>query len=153
MDDSFVQVEIKGLLPTPNGAGVFLEAEGKVIAVFIDAMVAQALRMAVEGTRAPRPLTHDLLRTVLEGLGVSVSKVVIHDLQGEVYFARIALQQENELGLSFLEVDARPSDSLVLALQAGAPVWIARKVLEESEDMRWAMEASEEDTGEGPEAS
>ena len=135
-----IEADIKGLLPTPGGAGVFLEGEGKVITIFIDAMVSRSLKMILKGEVPPRPLTHDLMLSVLDGLGVSLLRVVIHDLQEEVYLARLVLEQENELGKSVLEVDSRPSDGLVLAAKWGAPVYLARHVWQASDDMRWAME-------------
>ena len=152
MNEGMVEVEIKGLLPTPGGAGVFLMGEDKVITIFIDAMVSRALKMILEGEDPPRPLTHDLLLSVLDGLGVSLLRVVIHDLQDEVYFARLTLEQQNELGKSVLEIDSRPSDGLVLASKWNAPVYVARHVWEASDDMRWAMEQMDPESRGGDDA-
>lgn len=140
MKDSLVQVKIQGILPAPGGSGVFLAAEKKVITIFIDSMVTRALQLAVKKENAPRPLTHDLFSSALAGLGVKIVRVIIHDFSEETYYARLHLEQKNELGQSHLEVDARPSDCLVLALQNNAPVFISRKVWEEAEDMSWAMD-------------
>jgi len=74
------------------------------------------------------------------GLGVSVERVIINDVDSGTFFARIILHQENELGKKVIEVDARPSDSMVLALQAKKPIFAARKVLDNVEDMTEILE-------------
>lgn len=137
-------MNIRAVLPSPGGSGVFLEAEGKVMALFIDAMVTRALQMALSMEQAPRPLTHDLLGSVMEGLGVKLLRTVIHDCRNNTYFARMYLQQENELGQSYLEVDCRPSDALVMAVQFGAPVMVTRSLWNQVEDMKWALDQFEQ---------
>lgn len=87
-----IEAHIKGLLPTPGGAGVFLAGEEKVITIFIDETVSRPLKMNLEGQVPPRPLTHDLLSSMLEGLGVRLLRVVVHDLQEGVYYARLYLE-------------------------------------------------------------
>ncbi len=143
MADTKLQLKICGLIPAPGGVGVFLEAEGKVITIRVDHMVGQALQLAVEGTVPPRPLTHNLLASVLGGLGVKVVQVVIHDCREGTYYARLHLEQENELGKSDLEVDSRPSDAMVLALQHDARICMDRKIWEAAEDMKWALDQME----------
>jgi hypothetical protein len=138
-----VQVTVRALMPTPQGVGVFLTDGRKTIAIFIDPMVASALSMTAAGVKAPRPLTHDLIARILEGFGARVQKVVINDLQGETFYARLYLIQEGELGRHLLEVDARPSDSLVLAQQQGCPILVGREVWDQVGDMTWALEAAE----------
>lgn len=139
-ENDSIEVVVKGLLPTPTGAGVFLAGEEKAITIFIDDTVARALKMALAGDAPPRPVTHDLMGSVLEGLGVSVSRLDICDVREEVYYARLHLEQENELGKNVLEVDARPSDGLVLAARWGTPVFVARHVWDQADDMRWALD-------------
>ncbi len=139
-----VQVEVRGVIPTPTGCGVFLGAAGKCIAIFVDHSVAAAITMALHGIRKPRPLTHDLIALMLAGLGARVEKVVINDLQGETYFARLYLVQENELGRNVVEIDARPSDSMVVALQQKCPIYVAREVWNRTDDMTWALEQATE---------
>jgi len=143
MSEEPVQVDIKGLLPTPGGAGVFLSDGTKAMTIFIDPMVSRALGMTLQGEEAPRPLTHDLLVSVFSGLGVSLRHVVINACEEETYFARLHLEQENELGKSLVEVDARPSDCLVLAAKLAVPVFVAREVWDAAEDMTWAIDQLE----------
>ncbi|MGA0368231.1 MAG: bifunctional nuclease family protein [Kiritimatiellia bacterium] len=128
MSDELVQVRVRGLLPAPGGSGVFLEAEGKAITLFIDPMVTRAFQLFLEDEEGPRPLTHDLLFSICQAGGLTLQQVVIHDCVAEVYHARIHFQQENELGKSFLEVDSRPSDAMVMALKFGAPVFVVRRI-------------------------
>lgn len=139
-----VPVTIKGLLPTPNGVGVFLSNDGKTIAIFVDAYVGAAISMFLAGDKKPRPLTHDLMISMMAGLGARVQKVVINDLKGDVYYARIYIYQENEIGKNFVELDARPSDSIALAVQQKCPIYVASSVWQRAEDMtevfRQAME-------------
>lgn len=144
-----VPVSIKTLVPTPSGCGVFLTDGVKVIAIFVDHSVAAAITMAIHDVKKPRPLTHDLIQSIFSGLGVSLKKVVINDLKNETFYARLFLVQENELGRNFVEIDARPSDSIALALQCQCPVYVAAHVWSQAEDMTWALEqAGQPDDGE-----
>ena len=135
-----IPVTVKGLIPTPTGCGVFLSNGGKVIAIFVDHSVAAAITMFLHQIKKPRPLTHDLIASIFAGLGVSVQKIVINDLQGDTFFARLFLIQENELGKHLVEIDARPSDSIALALQQSCPVFVVKHVWDRAEDMTWALE-------------
>jgi bifunctional DNase/RNase len=135
-----VLVRVKGLVPTQNGCGVFLGDGEKVIAIFVDHSVAAAITMFLHGIRKPRPLTHDLIASIFAGLGVKVQKIVINDLKDDTFFARLYLLQENELGRSVVEIDARPSDSIAMALQQKCPIYVARSVWEKADDMMWALE-------------
>ncbi|RKX32697.1 MAG: bifunctional nuclease family protein [Verrucomicrobia bacterium] len=154
--DEEIPVEIKNMLPTRTGSGVFLGNAEKTIAIFVDPMVAMGIAMQMRRVKAPRPMTHDLIGNILAGLGAKVEKVVVNDLKDDTFYARIYITQENELGRCIIEVDARPSDSIALALQQGCPVYVSRKVWDKAEDMTWAMEQmaqdeSGEDTEDSPE--
>lgn len=135
-----IPVSVKGLVPTPTGCGVFLSNGDKVIAIFVDHSVAAAITMFLHKIKKPRPLTHDLVASIFAGLGVEVQKVVINDLHDDTFFARLFLIQESELGRNLVEIDARPSDSIALALQQGCPVFVARNVWEQADDMSWALD-------------
>lgn len=148
-----IQVQVRGIVPTPTGCGVFLGAGSKVIAIFVDHSVAAAITMALHGVKKSRPLTHDLITHILAGLGARVEKVVINDLKDDTYFARLYLVQENELGRNVVEVDARPSDSMALALQHQCPILVARTVWDAAEDMTWALDQATqppEESGSAP---
>lgn len=142
-----IRVQVRGLAPTPTGCGVMLGNGDKVIAIFVDHNVAAAITMFVHQVQKPRPLTHDLIVNIFAGLGVSVEKVVINDLQEDTFFARLYLVQENELGRSVVEIDARPSDSIALALQQQAPIFVKPGVWEKAEDMSWALDQASGELG------
>jgi len=142
MSKGDIAVEVKGFLPTPTGCGVFLSNEEKVITIFVDHGVAAAITMLLHKIKRPRPLTHDLISHIFAGFGIKAQKVVINDLKDETFFARLYLLQENELGRNVVELDARPSDSIAVALQQECPIFVARSVWDRAEDMTWALEQS-----------
>jgi bifunctional DNase/RNase len=82
-----------------------------------------------------RPLTHDLIGSIFLGLGVKLEHVVVNDAREGTFFARLLLGMENELGRKLVEIDARPSDSIVLALQQKRPLYVSKAVFEGVEDM------------------
>lgn len=139
MPEKEIQVEVRGLLPTQSGVGVFLGHGDKVIAIFVDHSVAAAITMFMHKLRKPRPLTHDLIGSILAGLGAKAQKVLVNDLKDDTFFARLFLVQENELGSSLVEVDSRPSDAIAVALQQGCPIYVRAAVWEKAEDMTWAL--------------
>jgi bifunctional DNase/RNase len=96
--------------------------------------------MTLNGVKKDRPLTHDLIGSVLLGLGASLEHIVINDAREGTFFARILLKMENELGKKIIELDARPSDSIVLALQQKRPIYVARAVFDAVEDMTEILE-------------
>jgi bifunctional DNase/RNase len=99
-----------------------------------------AISMTINGIKKERPLTHDLIGHLLLGFEISLERVIINDVNEGTYFARIILHMQNELGRKFLELDARPSDSIVLALQQKKPLLVARKVFDLVEDMTEILE-------------
>ena len=82
----------------------------------------------------------DLIGHLLIGFEIALERIVINDVNEGTYFARIILHMQNELGRKFLELDARPSDSIVLALQQKRPIFVARKVFDAVEDMSEILE-------------
>ena len=143
MNKQEIAVQVKGIVPTPSGCGVFLSNGNKVIAIFVDHSVAAAITMFIHGVKKPRPLTHDLIANIFAGLDVRVQKVVVNDLKDDTYFARLYLLQENELGRNVVELDARPSDSIAIALQQECPIYVNQSVWERAEDMTWALEQAQ----------
>lgn len=92
--------------------------------------------MFLNGTSKERPLTHDLVALILASLGAKVERVVINDLKNGTYYGRLILSAENELlQKKIVEIDARPSDCVALALQQKAPIYVSTDVWEEVEDM------------------
>lgn len=153
MKTDVVPVTIKGVMPTANGCAVFLGNEEKTFVIYVDHSVGNAIQMTLSGVKKDRPLTHDLIGSMLLGLGAQIDHIVVNDARDGTFFARILLRMENELGKKIVELDARPSDSIVLALQQKRPVFVAKPVFESVEDMteilekvlRQQAEESEED--------
>ncbi len=153
MKNGVVSIQVLGAIPTNNrGCAIFVGNEEKIFTIHVELSVGQAIAMFMQNTPKERPLTHDMIGHVFKGLGVSVERIVINDLKNGTYFARLILKQENELGQKLIEVDARPSDCLALAVQSKAPIFVARSVFDEVEDMSDVLkklnEMQEKPTGE-----
>src|SRR5690606_25566226 len=94
------------------------------------------ISMFMRGVAKDRPLTHDLLGSVLMAFGAHVERVVINHVEGSVFHARLILTAANELHQrKVVELDARPSDSIAMAVQQGAPLFVARSVFDTVEDV------------------
>jgi bifunctional DNase/RNase len=106
---------------------VLKEREGnRVLPIIIGISEVTAIKMKISGIQPPRPLTHDLLQHTLEQLGAKLTRVVINKLEFNTFFAKLVLQTKEQ---QIEEVDARPSDSIALALRADAPIYVADDVL------------------------
>jgi len=140
MKKDVVEVAVRGVMPTANGCAVFLGNDDKCFVIYVDPSVGQALQYALDGVRKDRPLTHDLIGQMLLGLGAELDHVVINDVKDGTFFARILLRMENELGKKIIELDARPSDSTVLAVQHRRPLFVSRTVFEDVDDMTEILE-------------
>ena len=155
MPSDVVAATIKGVMPTANGCAVFLGNEEKTFVIYIDTFVAKAIQIALAGEKHERPMTHDLIGSILLGLGARLDHVLINDVREKTFYARIFLHMENELGKKIVEIDARPSDSIVLAVQQKRPIYVVRAVFDRIEDStdvlerelkRQAEEGDEEET-------
>jgi bifunctional DNase/RNase len=97
--------------------------------ILIGPFEATAIALALEGAPVPRPLSHDLMRNILESLETTLEQVVIHDIKDSTFFAKLILRTDGEMQ----EIDARPSDGIALALRMQAPIYVSDKiVLEEA---------------------
>ena len=135
MDNQVVPVSVKGVMPTSSGCAVFLGDEEKTFVIYVDQGIGEAIQRAVDDVQADRPMTHDLMLTMLDGLGAEVERIVINHVDGGTFFARIILSMENELGHKIIELDARPSDSMVMALASTKPIYVAKTVIDSVDDM------------------
>lgn len=140
MDNSVIAVSVKGVMPTSNGCAVFLGNEEKTFVIYMDRAIGNTIQRVINNESAQRPMTHDLMITLLEGLGAHVDRVIINDVRDGTFFARLIVSMENELGRKIVEVDARPSDSIVLALNNKKPLFVVEKVLNDVEDMTEILE-------------
>lgn len=127
------------VIPTQSGTAVFLVLEGKTIVIQVDPQVGESLLAAIQGKAAERPMTHDLMLHLLRGVDTKVEHIVISDAKDGVFFARVVLRMDGPVARKLAEVDARPSDSLVLAVKAKAPVFVAASVAAACDDMTEAL--------------
>jgi bifunctional DNase/RNase len=120
---AMLEVKVDGLAldMTTNSPVVILAAKeiNKVLPIWIGHAEAWAIAMELSGVGAKRPLTHDLLKAVIGILSAEVEKVEITELKEQTFYARVLLKSDGEI----YEVDARPSDSIALALKSGAPLY------------------------------
>ncbi len=100
----------------------------RTLPIWIGDNEAMAIAMSLEGIKPPRPLTHDLIKILLDAFKSRVTKIVINDLQNETYYARIYLESDSEI----FSVDARPSDSIALALRYGAAIFVEDNIMEKN---------------------
>ena len=149
MKNEVAEVQVKGVLPTTNGCAVFVGNDEKTFVIYVDHSVGAAITMFLRNAPKERPLTHDLIGHIFTGLGISVERVIINDLKNSTYFARLILQAENELGKKILEIDARPSDCIALAVLQKSPIYVANKVFSAVEDMSEVLKRMNEEGGEG----
>ena len=140
MDQDFQEVTVKGIMPTSNGCAVFLGTAAKTFVIYVEQGIGNAISMTLNEVKKERPLTHDLIVSIFQGLDVNLQHILINDVNDGTFYARITLAMDNELGKKIVEIDARPSDSIVLALQARKPIFVAQKVLDAVEDMTEILE-------------
>ncbi len=128
---SKIQLEILGLSASQasNGAYALIlkESSGtRRLPIVIGANEAQAIAIELEGIKAQRPMTHDLMKNVIEQLGATVTEVCIVDLRDSTFYASIVVE-----GIT-IEIDARPSDAIALAVRFNAPIYVIEKILDEA---------------------
>jgi len=117
-------------LLTHDPVVILKDVDGKrYLPILIGPFEATAIALALEGAPVPRPLSHDLMKSIIDALKAKVSRIVIHDIQENTFYAKVVLENNG----ASIEVDARPSDSIALALRANAPIYVSERiVLEET---------------------
>ena len=136
MPADVVRVEPIALMPTQAGCAVFLGDGVKVIVFYVDPSIGASINMAMANQPAPRPLSHDLFTETLEAMGARMMRALIVKVEGEVYFSRLFLEAQNELmERKIIELDARPSDCIALAVRCGAPLYFLKDIWAKLEDM------------------
>ncbi len=140
MGKDVVQVTLRAVVPLEGSFAVFLGNEEKTFVIYVDEPVGSAITRSMRGIVKERPLTHDLLGHVLQAFGGKVDHIVINHLENGVFHARIILSAENELQRrKVVELDARPSDSIALAVQQNATILVSTSVWESVDDMSEAL--------------
>ena len=116
--------------------------ERRALLIWIGEPEANSILMALEGIKPPRPLTHDLVQSVLTTLAAPLQRVIITDMRDQTFFAELECDKNGEK----LTIDARPSDAIAVALRAGAPIFVSNDVMTANAIMiNQADEKSEED--------
>jgi bifunctional DNase/RNase len=127
---SLIEVRVNGLIlehKTQQNIVVLKETEGdRILPIWIGPGEAQAIRRILSEEPFPRPLTHDLLHIIVEGLKGKITRVIIADLRENTFYASVFIERGDEV----LSVDARPSDSIAVALRAKAPIYVNEKLLQ-----------------------
>jgi bifunctional DNase/RNase len=135
-----IAMSIKGLMldPVSNSPIVVLkDSEEKFfLPIWVGIFEANAIALQLENVTTPRPMTHDLLRNMISELDGRVTRVVINDLRDSTFFAQIRVTA----GQRTLELDARPSDAIALALRTEAPIFVAQAVLDQAQTISPDME-------------
>jgi len=128
-----VEMKIKGLMIDPVSQMPIIilknDSGDAVLPIWVGIFEANAIAMQLENVASPRPMTHDLLKNVIEGLRARIARVVITDLRENTFYATILLDLN---GGDPLSIDSRPSDAMALALRAGAPIFVEQSVLDKS---------------------
>jgi bifunctional DNase/RNase len=144
-------IEIRGILPSQSGCHIFVGNDTKVFVIQVEHNMGAIIGMFLRDTPKERPLTHDLITSIFKGLSVNIERVIITELKNSTYYARLILQQENELGRKIVEVDARPSDCLALATAQKRPIFVSSALFEQVEDMSKLLERITENPGDSEE--
>ncbi|SCA58703.1 hypothetical protein AB751O23_AL_00030 [Chlamydiales bacterium SCGC AB-751-O23] len=120
------------VLQTRSYTVVTLGNNDKKFAIYTEPAIGKTMQMHLTETENPRPLTHDLMNMAFSGFGIKIKKVIINDVQDTVYFARIFFEQQIGDKKEIVEIDARPSDCLTLALIKDVPVFCTKEVMEKA---------------------
>jgi bifunctional DNase/RNase len=127
-----IEMELTGVrveLPTNQPIVLLRERGGeRYLPIWIGAAEAAAIALSLQGVVTPRPMTHDLLKNILEDLTVEVQRIVVTELRDSTFYATIALQR----GTDGFEVSSRPSDAIALAVRMSVPIFAEEGVLEEA---------------------
>jgi len=155
-----VEMKIRGLMmdPVTNMPIVVLKDlnGNSILPIWVGIYEANAIALEIEKVSTPRPMTHDLIKTLLLGLGTGIRKVVVSELKDDTFYALIWLEKDGEL----ISVDSRPSDALALALRLDCPIYVDETVLKNSKSSsastdkinneelrRWLESLNDEDLG------
>lgn len=143
-EDLLVQMKVTGLTidPFTSMPIIILKdlEEKSALPIWIGLIEASAIATELEHIQLTRPMTHDLLKNILGAIDVKVERVVVHDLSDNTFFARIEMVREGKK----IEMDARPSDAIAIALRMKSPIFVARKVIDKSRKIDLSKEGTDE---------
>ena len=140
-----IEMTIKGLMvdPITNTPIVILrDADGqRALPIWVGIFEANAIALQIENVATPRPMTHDLLRNVIQDLKATVERIVVCDVQDNTYYALIYVNREGQT----MAIDARPSDAIALALRTRAPIFVEETVIEHAKTVDFTAEKPDSD--------
>jgi len=135
MKNDVLPVQIRGILPANSGCALFVGNDEKVFVINVEPQMGAIIGMFLRDQPKERPLTHDLIQHIFKGFSITVERVIITELRNSTYFARLVLQQANEVARKIVEIDARPSDCLALAAAQKKPIYVTQTLFNQVEDM------------------
>ena len=150
MKNDVVPIQIRGILPANSGCALFVGNDEKVFVINVEPQMGQIIGMFLRDAPKERPLTHDLMQSIFKGFTITVERVIITELRNSTYFARLVLQQHNEVARKIVEIDARPSDCLALASAQKRPIFVTQALFDQVEDMSEVLDKINE-SGTDPE--
>jgi len=129
-ENKMIQVKVDQLLLSNLGFAVLLKGmnDERTLPIIIGGAESQAIALCINKVQVPRPLTHDLLKNILDFMECRLMKVEVCDLKEGTFYAKLVLERDGRR----MEMDARPSDSIALALRSNAPIFVAERVMEEA---------------------
>lgn len=140
-----IQMTVRGIAldPITNMPIIILKDvdERKALPIWVGIFEANAIALELEKVTTPRPMTHDLLKSVLDGLGVTVRQVIVNDLKDNTFFAVIELNSNGAV----INIDSRPSDAIALALRVNAPIFVTENVVAQAKSVEISEEKEETD--------
>jgi len=140
-----IEMNIKGLMvdPITNMPIIILrDSEGqKVLPIWVGVFEANAIALQIENIQTPRPMTHDLLRNIIQDLQASVDRIVVCDLKENTFYAMIHLKTPS----GPVAIDARPSDAIALALRARAPIFVEDVVIDNAKPVDFSTDKADPD--------
>lgn len=141
MNSDVVRIDVLGVFPTEQQTlAIFVGNDEKCFVIHVEPSVGRAIAMSLREQKSERPLTHELMGYIFQAFGIKVERVIINALRSNTYFARIILRAENEVHKKVIEIDARPSDCLAIALQAKATIYVSSDVWDDVDDRTEELE-------------
>jgi len=140
-----IKMTVRGIAldPITNMPIIILKdpEERRALPIWVGIFEANAIALELEKVSTPRPMTHDLLKNILEGLGITVQQVVVNDLKENTFYATIELNYNG----SVVSIDSRPSDAIALALRTNAPIYVTETVVTQAKNIEVSEEKEETD--------
>ncbi len=132
-----IAMKIKGLVVDPISKMPIIVLEDpqtdRILPIWIGVFEANAIALTIENIATPRPMTHDLLKSILERLGVAVEKIVVNDVRENTFYAIIHCRHRDEPVM----IDSRPSDAIALALRVNSPIFVEDDVVKKAQSLKF----------------